>query len=136
MAATHSIRVDLPAELYQQVLEAAARSDQSVETVLVGSLALLFGNPPGGWDHLEAILESLPDEQLWALVYRRLIWPEGARLRELTARGKQAPLTEMEQAELDALIDEADRYALLRSRALLLLKGRGHDIEARLQLGA
>src|SRR5260370_22522442 len=112
MAATHSIRVDLPAELYQQGREAAARSDQSVETVLVGSLALLFGDPPGGWDQLEATLESLPDEQLWALVYRRLAWPEGAQLRELTAQGKQAPLTEAEQADLDTLIDEADRYAL------------------------
>ena len=48
MAPTHSIRVDLPADLYQQVREAAMRSDQSIETVLVGSLALLFGDPPGG----------------------------------------------------------------------------------------
>jgi hypothetical protein len=65
-----------------------------------------------------------------------MAWPEGARLRELTARVKRASLTEAEQAELEALIDEADRYALLRSRALLVLKGRGHDVEARLKLGA
>jgi hypothetical protein len=136
MAATHSIRVDLPDDLYRQVREAAARSDQPVEAVLLGSLELLFGDPPGGWDQLEASLESLPDEQLWALVYRRMAWPDGARLRELTARGQRAPLAEAEQAELASLIDESDRYALLRSRALLLLKGRGHDVEARLKLGA
>lgn len=136
MAATHSIRVELPDELYEHVREAATRSDQSVETVLVGTLTLLFGDLPGGWDHLEATLDSLPDEQLWALVYRRLAWPAIAQLRQLTAHGKQAPLTEAEQAELDTLIDETDRYALLRSRVLLLLKQRGHNVEARLKLGA
>jgi hypothetical protein len=136
MAATHSIRVDLPDDLYRQVREAAARSDQPVEAVLLGSLALLFGDPPNGWEQLEAGLESLPDEQLWALIYRRMTWPDGARLRELMARGQRAPLTEAEQAELASLIDESDRYTLLRSRALLLLKGRGHDVEARLKLGA
>src|SRR5579885_707593 len=98
MAATHSIRVDLPDGLYQQMRDAAARSDQPIETVLLGSLTLLFGDPPGGWEQLESTLESLPDEQLWALVYRRMAWPEGARLRDLTARGQRAPLTEEEQS--------------------------------------
>ena len=136
MAPTHSIRVDLPADLYQQVREAAMRSDQSIEPVLVDSLALLFGDSPGGWDQLGVALESLPDEQLWAVIYGRLTWTTGARLREVTARGKQAPLTEPEQAELEVLIDEVDRYTVLRSRALLLLKRRGYDIEARLKPGA
>jgi hypothetical protein len=128
MAMTHSIRLELPGEVYEHARHAAARSDQSVEAVLVASLALLFGQPPGGWDHLAAILETLPDEQLWALVYRRLAWPLGSRLHELSARGKQGSLTEEEQTELEALIEEADRYALLRSRALLLLQERGHDV--------
>jgi len=103
---------------------------------LVGSLALLFGEPASGWDRLIATLESLPDEQLWALVYRPLTWPKSARLRDLTSLGNQGALTEPEQAELEALIDDADRHALLRSRALLLLKERGQDVEARLMLGA
>jgi hypothetical protein len=136
MATTHSVQVDLPADLYKQIREAAARDNQTVETMLVESLALLFGAPPSGWKELAASLETLPDEELWALVYRRLAWPGGARLRELTAYGKQAPLTATEQAELEALIEEADRYMLLRSRAALLLKERGYDVEGRLQLGA
>ena len=103
MAATHSIRVNLPAEFYQHVREAAARSDQSIEAVLVGTLAILFGDPPGGWDHLEATLESLPDAQLWALVYRGMAWPDSARLRELTARGKQVPLTSCNLLKADRM---------------------------------
>lgn len=136
MAATRPIHIDVPEELFEKMQEAAERSDQPVETVLVGSLALLFGDPPPNWDQLEATLESLPDDQLWALVYRRLAWPESARLHDLVARGRLAPLTDDEQRELEALIDDADRYTLVRSRALLLLKGRGYDVEARLKLSA
>jgi len=38
MPTTHSIRVDLPDGLYEQVRKAALRSDQPVEAVLVGRL--------------------------------------------------------------------------------------------------
>jgi hypothetical protein len=136
MADTHSIQVDLPVELFEQIREAAARSDQPVESVLVDSLSLLFGTPWTDWEQLMATLETLPDAQLWALVYRRMAWPAGGRLRELTARGKQAALSDEEQNELAALIDDADRQTLLRSRALLALRQRGHDIQKLLKLGA
>ncbi len=48
-------------------------------------------------------LEALSEAQLWTLVYRGMAWQESARLRELTARGKQAPLPDAAQAELAAL---------------------------------
>ena len=136
MAGTHSIQVELPADLFEQIREAAARSDQPVESVLIDSLALLFGAPRADWDQLMETLETLPDAQLWALIYRRMTWPEGMRLRELTERGQQAPLSDDEQAEVAALIDEADRLTLLRSRALVVLRQRGHDIRKHLKLGA
>lgn len=136
MAATLPIQLNLPADLYARIQEAAARSDQPVESVLVESLALLFGTSPVDWDHLAETLETLTDAQLWALVHRRVAWTAGARLRELTARGKQALLSGEEQAELATLIDEADRLMLLRSHALLVLHQRGHDVEDQLQPGA
>lgn len=136
MAATLPIQLNLPADLYARIQEAAARSDQPVELVLVESLALLFGTSPVDWDHLAETLETLTDAQLWALVHRRMAWTAGARLRELTARGKQASLSEHEQTELATHIDEADRLMLLRSRALLVLHKRGYDVEDQLQPGA
>lgn len=123
-------------DLYERIQEAATRSDQPVESVLIESLALLFGAPSVDWEHLLATLEALPDAQLWALVYRRVAWTAGGRLRELTARGKKAPLSGEEQAELAALIDEADRMMLIRSQALLILQQRGHNVQDQLQLGA
>lgn len=136
MAATLPIQLNLPDDLYARIQEAAADSDRPVETVLVESLALLFGTSPVNWDHPAETLETLTDAQLWALVYRRIAWTAGARLRELTARGKQTSLSEQEQAELATLIDEADRLMLLRSRALLVLHQRGHSVEDQLQPGA
>lgn len=79
-------------------------------------------------------LAKLPDEQLWALVHRKIAWPQDARLRELTALGKQGTLSTEEQAELESLIDAYDQYVLLRSQALLYLKRRGYDVEQRLNL--
>jgi hypothetical protein len=98
-------------------------------------LALLFGTSSVDWNHLTATLDTLPDAQLWALVYRGVAWSASGRLRELTARGKQEPLPDEEQAELAALIGEADRMMLLRSQALLVLQQRGHSVQDQLQLG-
>jgi hypothetical protein len=130
MAATHVVRVDLPSDLYNQMKDAAARSDQSVEAVLVGSLALLFGDPLGDIEQLTAIMSALPDEGLWAVVRRRVPWTSSAQVRALAAKGRHMPLSGAEQAELETLIHEADQFTLLRSRALLQLKQRGHNIDA------
>jgi hypothetical protein len=110
--------------------DAAARSDQSVESVLVGSLALLFGDPLGDIEQLTTVMNALSDEGLWAVVRRRVPWTSSAQVRALPAKGRHTPLSGAEQTELDALIDEADQFTLLRSRALLLLKQRGHNIDA------
>ena len=82
------------------------------------------------------ILETFSDEQLWAIVQRELAWPQDVRLRELTTLGKQGNLSAEEQIEMERLVDQVDRYVLVRSQALLLLKQRGHDVERRLKLGA
>jgi len=119
VTSTPSIQIELPADLYERIHAVAVHSDRPVESALVESLALLLGAPSVDWDHPAATLEALPDAQLWVLLNRRLAWPASDRLHELTARGKGAPLSDEEQVELAALIDEADRMTRLRSRALL-----------------
>lgn len=106
MIAMHCIRVGLPDGLYQQVRDAADRSDQPVETVLVGSLTLLFGDSPGGWDQFAGSLESLP---LRAALGARLSpgsLAGGRAPRELTARGKQAVPTLSCASDTGTLADE------------------------------
>ena len=129
------VTLELPEELYERVRQAAQDSQRSVESVLMDTIALMFAS-----DVSEALspddLETLHDEQLWAIVYRPLAWPQDTRLRELTALGKSGALSGDEQAEMEMLIDAVDRYVLLRAKALLLLKERGHDVEHRLKSSA
>ena len=127
-----TIELQVPAELYERAEQLAKESNRSVEAVLLEGLSLVFGlkNPP----EPEEIL-NYNDEELWAIVYQRLAWPQETRLRELLALGKAGSLENHEKNELEKLIGYVDHFTLLRSQALLLLKQRGHDVEARLNLG-
>ncbi len=127
------ILLQLPDELYERLREIADYSHRPVESVLIDSLTLLFGNLP---TINPQELTNFSDEQLWALVHRPIAWPQDVRLRELSDLGKHGALSVDEQSELETLIDAYDQYVLLRSQALLLLKQRGHDVEKRLKLGA
>jgi hypothetical protein len=130
-----SITLDLPEDLYERVRQAAEESQRPVESVLVETLNLMFGDLPMERLSPDA-LERFTDEALWALAYCPLAWPQDARLRELIALGKSGTLSDDDQTEMERLIGEVDHYVLLRSKALLLLKQRGHDVERRLKLGA
>jgi len=133
-----SITLDLPEDVYERVRQVAEQSQRPLERVLVESIRLLFVLPPTSTD-VATTLTALPgysDAQLWAVVYQRLAWPQSQRLHELSAKNKLEQLTEDEQSECEYLLTLNDRAMLLRSKALLLLKNRGHDIAAYLERGA
>jgi len=67
MTTKHAISVELPADLYKRIQEVAERSERSVETVLLESLAVLFGASQPSPE----TLEIYSDEQLWGVVYQR-----------------------------------------------------------------
>ncbi len=125
----HTLVLRIPDDLFHRVQQAASESNRPVETMLVESLALLFGDLPDSNGAILASVETLSDEELWAIVHRPLAWAQEVRLKELTARSKHGGLSEVEIAEMNHLIDQVDQYVLLRSHALLLLKQRGHDVE-------
>ena len=122
------ITVTLPDELYGRLQQIAENSDRSLETVVLESLDLLFFHSDSESIKLED-MENYPDEQLWAVVHRRMGWPESNQLHELSDKSKLTHLTEDEQAELDRLLEQVDRDLLLRSVALRLLKSRGHIVD-------
>ena len=122
-----TVLLQMPEALYERVREVAKISNRPFDRVLLDSLTLVFGDLPGEAEVTPDVLNSFADDQLWAIVYRPLAWPQDARLRELTALSKVGKLADDEQVEMERLIDQIDRYVLLRSQALLLLKQRGHD---------
>lgn len=127
--------LNIPEQILERAKEIAAEKDQSIESVLLDSLALLFGTLPDTSTKPEQ-LQTYTDEQLWAIVHQRLAWVQDTRIRELTELGTQGKLTNSEKNELQNLIDLVDHQMLLRSHALILLKRRGYDIEATLKPGA
>lgn len=136
MTSTQSISVELPDELYERIREVAERNERSVESILRESLEVLFGGVSVDSENPLSQLGNFRDDQLWAVVHQRMAWPEKERMRELIAQGKRGELSAGEQAALKALLDQVDRYMLLRSRALQLLQQRGHDVERYLTMGA
>lgn len=129
-----TVELHIPTDVYERAQQIARESNRSIESVLLDGLNLLFGTL-STIDLSPDVLETYTDEQLWAMVYHRLTWPQDTRLRELVEIGKRGQLSADEHAEMERLLVLVDRYMLLRSKALLLLKQRGHDIEQRLQLG-
>ncbi|MCD4684522.1 MAG: hypothetical protein K8S97_01115 [Anaerolineae bacterium] len=130
MTTGHTISLDLPADLYERVRQIAAEHDRSVETVLLETLRVMFGTLSADTNLEREALASFSDAQLWGVVHQRLAWPSRERYRELMARAKQGDLLPDEHGELDALVDQMDRYTVLRSRALRELQQRGHDISS------
>ena len=130
-----TIELRIPVEIYERARAIASNRGRSVESVLLDGLTLLFGARPDLRISPD-LLKDYSDEQLWAVVYHRLAWPQDARLRELIALGKQGQLTDEEKTEMEELIALVDHQMLLRSEALLILKQRGHPVEKQLKLGA
>jgi hypothetical protein len=125
------VQLELPDELYERIQQVAEESNRSLESVLVESLQLLFSQPSLSNDLTANLAElvNYSDEQLWAIVHRRLPWSDSMRLRELIAQSKQTALADSEKRELEYLLELVDRSMLLRSEALLRLKERGRDVE-------
>ncbi len=129
-----TIELQIPDDIYQRARQIASDSDRSVESVLLDGLKLLFAARP----ELEIspdMLKEYDDEQLRAVVQRRLAQEQDTRLRELIALGKKGLITDDEKSEMEALIALVDHQMLLRSEALLLMKQRGYDIEDQLKFG-
>jgi predicted transcriptional regulator len=130
-----TIELEISPEVYERAKQIAEQSQRSVALVLQESLTLLFGD----WQATQiqpAELRHYSDEQLWAIVHRHLAWPNETRLRALAAQGKRERLSEAEYTEMERLVGQVDRYMLLRTHALILLKERGHQVEQQLNLGA
>jgi hypothetical protein len=135
-----SITTELPAQqvilhvpdtLYQCASSAAALSNQPVEQFMVGALAngigLLADLPDEILDDMAALV-LLNDAALWRVARETVAPDRYARLDELLSEKSRRTLTSVEQAELDALMNEYEHVVLRRAQAAVLLKQRGYDL--------
>ena len=126
--ARSTVELEIAPEMEAYVRVIAEGENCSIESILQEGLALLFGSDSIVEYQLDR-LGNCTDEQLWALIYHRLTRSQDSRMRELLARGNEGTLTEQEKAELKYYVGLVDRHMLLRSRSLVLLQERGHDID-------
>ena len=110
-----STNIQLPPYLYTQFEQLAGALNRPVQEVVI--------------EELELRLQSL-DDRLWAIVKQRLSPPDRQRLQDLMDKNNEGTLSETEKRDFDVLADEVERQMLERSKALVLLKQRGHDIDS------
>lgn len=125
-----AISIELPDELYEQLQDSANKDQLSIEEAAIKSLAWFHGTSEQDIEFTLKTLDYYPDDRLWEIV--RQEFGKFERLDELTALSKRQPLTDDQQTELEKLLNEQERLLLLRSKAMVVLKERGHEIQARL----
>lgn len=129
-----SVVLELPEELYERIRLMADTANRPIEEMIADGLDWIFApSDAASFDPDE--LESMTDDELWTVVHRtsqHLAWSINTRSREFREH-THLPLTEDQERERDDLVTEYNHYIFLRSKALLLLKERGRDVETYLR---
>jgi hypothetical protein len=116
--AVHAVTLELPDEVYQRAQRVAQATRRPLEKVVIEWI-----RPPVQVKLPE--LERLSNDELLQAA-RATLPPEHAhRLQELLSVQQQRSLSEDEQREAVALVEQEDFVTLRKARALFLLKQRG-----------
>ncbi len=127
-----SITVNLPENLYERLKQASLAMRVPLDEVLVR--ALQVGSPPS-WEDTPAFfqadlaaLDRLDDDYLWRITRSTQLNQIWSRYHELLDKNANGTITASEQAELERLRTEADRFVLRKAHAAALLRWRGHQV--------
>lgn len=129
VAMSMTVTLNLPDSLYQRLVSAANATHRPLEEVLMR--AIRAGSPPA-WDDVPeevradlAALDQWDDAALYQLVRQQWSATNVARYDELLERKADGISGTDEQAELERLRDEHDRWVLRKAHATALLRWRG-----------
>jgi predicted transcriptional regulator len=114
----HAVTLELPDEVYQQAQRVAHATRRPVEEIVSDWI-----RPPVRMQLLE--LDRLSDHELRQAAREVILAEPAHRLQELLTAQRQRTLSEEEQREAIALVEQEDFLTLRKARALFLLKQRG-----------
>jgi plasmid stability protein len=120
----------LPAPLYRQVQERAARARHSVEDELIQVVATALptlDELPQETTEVLAQLRFLDDAELWQAARTRMLPERAEQLEQLNLKQQREGLTPDEQQEREQLLGYYEQTMLVRAQAAVLLQERGHD---------
>ena len=127
-----TVTVEIPVDIYERVESVALETRCTTERVLQDVLRFHFDDTVDS-ELSKETLPSLSDSALWTVVQRRLTPKQQSRLHELLELGNMGAISEAQETESRTLVDLVENQMLLRSKALVLLKHRGHDISLYLE---
>ena len=119
--AVHAVTLELPDEIYQRAQHVAQATRRSLEEVVCEWI-----RPPVQVKLPE--LERLSDDELLQAARETLPSEHAHRLQELLAAQRQRSLSEDEQREALALVEQEDFVTLRKARALFLLEHYGNNV--------
>jgi hypothetical protein len=129
--ASHTITLNLPETVYEQIQQAAETARRPINDVLVEAIAAVAPVVNTASDHLRAALAHmayLNDAALWQAARTTMLPEQRARLATLHDKQQYTSLTPEEQAEEQALLRLYRETLLVRAQAAVLLKQRGYDV--------
>ncbi|NOT56905.1 MAG: hypothetical protein HOP18_20085 [Deltaproteobacteria bacterium] len=114
----HAVTLELPDEVYQHARRVAQATHRPVEEVVSD-----WVRPPSQMQLSE--LENLSDGELLQTAREMIPVEHTNRLQELLTVQRQRSLSDEEQREALALVEQEDFLTLKKAKALYLLKQRG-----------
>lgn len=126
------ITITLPEKIYRQVERQSQAMQRSVaeEVVAVVTAALPEQEQlPADLEAELAHLDLFSDEELWRAAQLTAPAEKTSRMQILVEKQQLEGLTETEKGEAELLSHFFNRIMLVRAKAAVLLKSRGHNID-------
>jgi hypothetical protein len=129
--AVHTVTLNLPETIYEQIRQAAEKAQRPIDDVLVEAVAAVAPCMDTGPEDLRSALAHmayLNDAALWQAARATVAADQRERLAALHDKQQCDTLTAEEQAEERALLALYRETLLVRAQAAILLKQRGYDV--------
>ena len=128
----YSVTLPIPDYIYDHARRIAEGTSQSIEAVLLQQLQDAFTTPvpdlaPEEQRELDA-LSLLSDDALWTIARERMPEDRQAHLYALMEANSQGKLSDMQPAELEALVVQGQRLSVRKAQAAAVLTGRGYRV--------
>lgn len=127
---TDRITLTLPEDISDRAREIAESKAQSVEQILLDHLQTLSISLPPLPSDVETELQALSklsDDALWTIAREQMPDDVQMRAHQLMDKNAHTFLNAEESAELEHLVERADRLMLRKAEAASLLKARGYS---------